>query len=57
MSQDLAENKTESPVCGACTSWAGVCLKGGKVGRVAGSEGCEQFMARTRLKGGKAPNG
>jgi len=57
MSQDLAENKTK-PVCGACTSWAGVCLlKGGKVGRVADSEGCEQFMPRTRLKGGKAPNG
>jgi len=48
----------EPTICGDCRFWAGICLKGkGKVGRVAGSEGCEQFMARTRLKGGKAPNG
>jgi hypothetical protein len=50
VSQDLAENKTK-PVCGACTNWAGVCLLKGKVGRVADTEGCEQFMARTRSTG------
>ena len=46
----------EPTTCVGCRFWAGTCLKG-KIGRVANSEGCEQFMARTRLKGGKAPNG
>jgi hypothetical protein len=46
---NIPEKETQqSRTCGECESWSGSCSRG-RVGRVAASEGCEDFLPRKRI--------